>query len=91
MSTKYINFEDKKIKHKGAATLIRKKCISKHKCSSKLLPQKIHFRTQVHIKIAPSKNIFQNIVARCLLTYTFLKGVFKFAQKKLKKINNKDR
>ena len=89
MSTKYINFDNKKSKHKGAARLIRKKCISKHKSSSKLLPQKTHFRTQVHIKIAPSKNIFQNIVARCLVT--FLKGVFKFAQKKIQKINNKDR
>ena len=47
MSTKQINFDNKKIKHKGAATLISnhklqnncslKKCILKHIDSSKLL------------------------------------------------------
>ena len=57
MSTKYINFEDKKIKHKGAATLINisalqncslKKYVSEHRCTSKLLPQKIYFKTLWH-------------------------------------------
>ena len=30
----------------------------------KLLPQKIHFRTLIHIKTAPSKNAFQNMGAQ---------------------------
>ena len=51
----------------------------------------MHFKTYRLFKIAPSKNTFQNIVARCLVTYNFLKGVFKFAKKNFKKINSKDR
>ena len=73
-------------KYRAAAKLISnhklqnncslKKGISKRKCFLKLLPQIIHFTTQMHIKIAPSKNTFQNIVAWCLVTYNILKGDF---------------
>ena len=55
------------------------------------IPQKqfiIIIRTQVHIKIALSKNTFQNIVAYCLITYNFLKVVFLNLLKKIKKVNN---
>ena len=33
-----------------------KKWISEHGCTSKLLPEKVHFRTLVHIKTSPLKN-----------------------------------
>ena len=39
------------------------KCISGYCYTLKLLPQKMYFKTLVHIKTASSKNAFQNIGA----------------------------
>ena len=40
-----------------------KNCISEHWYTLRLLPQKMHFGTLVHIKTAPSKKAFQNMGA----------------------------
>ena len=40
-----------------------KNAFAKDKCTSKLMPQKIHFKTWVHIKIAPSQKYISKLLS----------------------------